>query len=124
MKEVITDIFSVQGNSSRALKCYWCGATGACRLFDFGTAIPVSGVDCPNIRYNVGTCSCKSLESLFDMYVSRESSFMYLLLNLDVYLLLEHSFYLLLSRYFIMVLWYILCLGFEGVGAGGWGWLV
>lgn len=41
-------------------RCSWCGATKRCSAFDFNTLIPVSGVECPQLRYNVATCACKT----------------------------------------------------------------
>ena len=47
----------VQSNKSVDFRCYWCASTKRCNDFTFSTAIPISGIDCPNIRYNVATCN-------------------------------------------------------------------
>ena len=50
-------------NDSFSLSCYWCpGATNSslkCRHFRFNTAIPINGIECPQLKYHVGTCVCK-----------------------------------------------------------------
>ena len=54
-------------------ECYWCkkpsNSSGPkCRHFDFDVAIPVSGTDCPDAKYNVGTCESKFITLLQFLY--------------------------------------------------------
>ena len=48
-------------NGSVTVDCYWCSkpsnrSAPKCREYTFNSAIPVDGIDCEELQYNVGTC--------------------------------------------------------------------
>lgn len=52
-------------NGINGTNCFWCGdadnETMRCSHFDFDTALPVSGISCPQLMYNVGNCDINAL---------------------------------------------------------------
>jgi hypothetical protein len=53
-------------NGSVSVDCFWCSkptnkSAHHCRHYTFNSAIPVDGVECESLMYNVGTCRINAL---------------------------------------------------------------
>ena len=59
------DCVKGDNGTDSVVDCYWCSkptnSSGPkCRHFSFNSAIPVDGVECENLMYNVASCRSKS----------------------------------------------------------------